>query len=175
MNRKTLLNGGIIILIIIIAGITLIYNNSNNNINFTNNNKISLEGKNTTINGYNCMIPDQYQNGCVTNKTSYSLYGTDNDSLYITVYSNDDDGDKMYNSDMSYFAEGENNQDTGLKTENTTVDNHQILYVSLHSETRGDYRLAFFKVKDKRVMIEWLGNDINNNIKNIINSFYQLN
>ena len=173
MNRKRLLIGGIIILIIIIAGIFILSDNTNNP--SSTNNNTNLEGKNTTINGYSCMIPDNYQNGCVTNKTGYSLYGTDNDSLYITVYSNDDDGDKMYNSDMSYFAQGENNQDTGLKTENTTINNHQILYVSLHSETRGDYKLAFFKVKDKRVMIEWLGNDINDNIKNIINSFYQLN
>lgn len=173
MNRKALIIG-IIILIIIIAGI-VIFSNTNNQGTSSENDNVNLTGKNTSINGYTCMIPDSYQNGCVTNKTGYGLYGTSNDSLYITVYNNDADGDQMYNSDYSYFAEGENNQDTGLTCENKTVDGHQITYVGLHSETRGDYRLAFFNVNNKRVMIEWLGSDVNDDIKNIIDSFYILN
>lgn len=173
MNRKTLISG-IIILIIIIAGL-IVFTVNNNDQSVSNNNTANLTGKNTTINGYTCMIPDNYQNGCVTSKTGYDLYGTSNDSLYITVYNNDGDGDNMYNNDYAYFAEGENNQDTGLSTENTTVNGHNIYYVSLHSNTRGDYRLAFFSVNNKRVMIEWLGNNINPDIQNIINSFYALN
>lgn len=172
MNKKILIGGIIVIIIIITIGI-IINDNDNNNQNYDNN--MSLEGKNTTINGYEILIPVSYQNGCVTDKDGYSLYGTDNDSLYITVYNNDKAGDNMYNSDYAYFAQGENNDDTGLKTENTTVSNHQIEYVSLHSESRGDYRLAFFKVKNKRILVEWLGNNLNNDIKTIIDSSYEYN
>lgn len=169
MNRKTLIIG-IIILIMLIAGL-MIFNNSSN----TKTTNTTFNGVKTNINEYSCMIPKEYQNGNVTNHPGYGLYGTDNDTLYITVYSNDKNGNDMYNGDWDYFAKGENNVDEGPKTENITYDGHEIVYVALHSNTRGDYRLAFFEVKGKRVMLEWRGNDINPNIANIINSFYALN
>lgn len=170
MNSRNL-KIGIIIVIIIIAGL-IVMNNHSNNSNITNSN---LNGKVTKINEYKCMIPKEYQNGNVTNYEGYSLYGTDNDTLYITVYNNDNGGDTMYNGDWAYFAKGENNIDKGPTTENRTLNGHDIVYVALKSEQRGEYRLAFFDVKGKRIMIEWLGNDINPSINNIINSFYALN
>ncbi len=172
MNKKTILIG-IIILVIVLAGLIIINHDSGDS--SSGNTSQSFSGVKTEINGYSCMIPEEYQNGNLTDYPGYGLYGTDNDTLYITVYSNDNDGDTMYNGDWAYFAEGENNEDEGPTTENRTLDGHEIVYVALHSESRGDYRLAFFEVNGKRVMLEWRGSDINPGISNIINSFYALN
>ena len=173
MNKKILSLIIVLIILIVVSFGVLNFSNSDN----ANNTSVKhdLKGEKINLNGYTCMIPESYQNGNSSNQTGISIYGTDNGTIYVTVYNNDEDGDYVHNGDMSYFAYGENNVDNNPKIENITVDGHDILYVIQHSDIRGDYRLAFFTVNDKRVLIEWLGNDINDDVKNIINSFYELN
>lgn len=188
MNKKIL--GIIFIIIVLICG-SAIYLNYSNNINnsFSNitsktinntenaiNENIDLKGEKTTINGLNTMIPDKYANGTIKSSSGIETYGKyDDDSIYVTVYDNSPAGDKVYQGDIDYFAYGIANKDNNPKRENITLANHTILYVIQHSDTRGDYRLAFFEVSGQKVLIEWLGNEVTPDIKNIIYGFYELN
>jgi len=180
MNKKIL--GLIFILIVIICGLTIyfIYNNSNdiaNTNNHTNNDEnIDLKGEKTTINGLTTMIPDRYANGTIKKSPGIETYGKyEDDSIYVTVYDNSPAGDKVYQGDIDYFAYGIANKDNNPKRENITIATHTILYVTQNSDTRGDYRLVFFEVNGKKVLIEWLGDKITPDIKNIIYGFYELN
>lgn len=163
--------------IIIIACASLIYlTTSNEDNNSSNSQDTPIYGETISINGFDCKVGNKYTGGNITiDNSGIQTYGTNNGSIYITVYNNNEEGDNIYNGDISYFAYGESNVDDNPQRQNITVNGHDILYVIQHSDTRGDYRLAFFKVADKRVLIEWVGSEIDNDIKNIINSFYQLN
>ena len=122
------------------------------------------------------MIPSSYANGTIKKSPGIETYGTyESDSIYITVFDNSKQGDKVYQGDIDYFAYGIANKDNNPKRENITIANHTILYVTQHSDTRGDYRLAFFEVNGQKVLIEWLGHEITPDIKSIIYSFYELN
>lgn len=178
MNKKVL---AILIVIIIIVGGIAIYLSylstlsSENNLS-DNNSAIELKGEKIAINGLNCMIPSSYANGTIKKSPGIETYGTyESDSIYITVYDNSNQGAKVYQGDIDYFAYGIANNDNNPKRENVTILDHTILYVTQHSDTRGDYRLAFFEVDGKKVLIEWLGNEITPDIETIIYSFYKLN
>ena len=188
MNKKNF--GIIIIIIILICGLSIyfIYNNINNgkdsNIIFNNSNdaknisneNIDLKGEKITINGLTTMIPDRYANGTIKTSPGIETYGKyDDDSIYVTVYSNSKEGNRVYQGDIDYFAYGIGNKDNNPKRQNITIANHNILYVIQHSDSRGDYRLVFFEVNGKKVLIEWLGEEITPDIKNIIYGFYELN
>lgn len=193
MNKKNIIIIGIIIICII--GAYFIFsslnnqNNSNNNSNNVNdiintNNNINnisdesfeLKGEKTTINGLITMIPSKYSNGTIKASSGIETYGKyDDDSIYITVYDDSSQGEKVYQGDIDYFAYGIANNDNNPDRENITIANHTILYVTQHSDTRGDYRLAFFEVNGKKVLIEWLGNEVTPDIENIIQGFYKLN
>ena len=194
MNKKNIIIIGIIIIICIIGAYFIFsslnnQNNSNNNSNNTNdiintNNNINnigdesfeLKGEKTTINGLITMIPSKYSNGTIKASSGIETYGKyDDDSIYITVYDDSSQGEKVYQGDIDYFAYGIGNKDNNPKKENITIANHTILYVTQHSDTRGDYRLAFFEVNGKKVLIEWLGNEVTPDIENIIQGFYKLN
>jgi len=180
MNKKIL--GLMFILIVIICGLNIYfnYNNSNDVVNTNNHTSnyesIELKGEKTTINGLSTMIPDRYANGTIRPSPGIETYGKyDDDIIYVTVFDNSPQGNKVYQGDIDYFAYGIANKDNNPKRENITIANHTILYVTQHSNTRGDYRLAFFEVNGKKVLIEWLGNEITPDIKNIIYGFYKLN
>jgi hypothetical protein len=193
MNRKKLVIITTLILICII-GAYFIFNNNILNDNFDDNNDgnidfgnerinirstnetVDLKGEKTKINGLYTMIPDRYSNGTIKTSSGIETYGKyDDDSIYVTVYTDSADGNKVYQGDIDYFAYGIANQDNDPKRTKITLFNNEILYVIQHSDTRGDYRLAFFKVNDKKVFIEWLGTEIAPDIKNIIYGFYKLN
>ena len=141
-----------------------------------NDSAIELKGEKTVINRVTCMIPHSYANGTIKKSQGIETYGTyKSDSIYITVYDISKQGDKVYQGDIDYFAYGIANKDNNPKRENITMADHTILYVTQHSQTRGDYRLAFFEVNGQKVLIEWLGHEITPDIKNIIYSFYMLN
>ncbi|RBQ23342.1 hypothetical protein ALNOE001_09010 [Candidatus Methanobinarius endosymbioticus] len=161
-------------------------NNENiikNNVNHHDKNNISsineslnLKEEKTNINGLATMIPAKYSNGTIKNSPGIQTYGKyDEDSIYVTVYDDSSDGNEVYQGDIDYFASGIGNKDNNPKQETVTILSNEILYVTQHSDTRGDYRLAFFKVNDKKVLIEWLGTEITPDIKNIIYGFYELN
>lgn len=188
MNKKIL--GIIVIILVLICGSAIYfgYNNNINNVfsdtssNNSNNTEnihdesISLKGEKITINGLATMIPDRYANGTIKTSSGIETYGKyDDDSIYVTVYDNSDEGNKVYQGDIDYFAYGIANKDNNPKRENITIANQTILYVTQHSDTRGDYRLAFFEVNGKKILIEWLGSEITPDIKNIIYGFYKLN
>jgi len=175
MNKKIL--AIIIVIIIMICGIAIYLNFSTpENILKGNDSDIELKGEKTIINGLTCMIPSSYSNGTIKKSPGIETYGTyQSDSIYITVYDISKQGDKVYQGDIDYFAYGIANKDNNPKRENITMANHTILYVTQHSDTRGDYRLAFFEVNGQKVLIEWLGTEITPDIKNIIYSFYKLN
>jgi len=176
MKKKVI---GLLILFIIVLGGFAISSFYSTDItqNNTNNSSQQLTGEKTMINGLTCMIPSSYQGGSLNTSTpGIETYGTyQNDQIYVTVYSPNSNGNKVYQGDIDYFVNNIGNTDINQGKENTTVNGHQIQYISQHSNTRGDYRLAFFQVGDKKVLIEWLGSSITQKIKNIINSFYQLN
>jgi hypothetical protein len=157
--------------------IYLIYFSTHENILTNDNNPaIELNGEKLVINGLTCMIPSNYSNGTIKKSPGIETYGTyQSDSIYITVYDISKQGDEVYQGDIDYFAYGIANKDNNPKRENITMANHTILYVTQHSDTRGDYRLAFFEVNGQKVLIEWLGTEITPDIKNIIHSFYKLN
>ncbi|KZX16920.1 hypothetical protein MBCUT_04710 [Methanobrevibacter cuticularis] len=150
---------------------------SNTNSNETHDDdNFKLEGNEITINGLKTMIPNSYSNGTLKTSSGIETYGTySTDAIYITVYDNSSKGDAVYQGDIDYFAYGIANKDNNPKRENITLDTHDILYVMQHSDTRGNYRLIFMKVNEKKVLIEWLGNEITPDIKNIVYSFYELN
>lgn len=178
MNKKVL--AILIGIIIIISGVAILSYLSNLSPESTllddSSSAIELKGEKVTINGFNCIIPSSYANGTIKKSLGIETYGTyESDSIYITVFDNSKQGDKVYQGDIDYFAYGIANKDNNPKRENITILNHSILYVTQHSDTRGDYRLAFFEVNDKKVLIEWLGTEITPDIKNIIYSFYKLN
>ncbi|MCL2156734.1 MAG: hypothetical protein FWH54_01790 [Methanobrevibacter sp.] len=178
MNKKNLV--WLIVIIIVICAIAtyLIYTSTLTSENSSNNidSNIELKGDEIKINGFTCMIPSSYTNGTLKKSQGIETYGTyESDSIYITVYDNSPEGDKVYQGDIDYFAYGIANKDNNPKKENITIANHTILYVTQHSNTRGDYRLAFFEVNGKKVLIEWLGSEVTPDIKNIIYSFYKLN
>lgn len=143
------------------------------NNNLSNDSPIELKGKETIINELKCLIPNSYQNGSIIIKPGINTYGTENGSIYITVYNDSKEGNAVYDGDLEYFAYGKFNKDNNPTRQNITIDGHDILYVIQHSDIRGDYRLTYFKVNDKKVMIEYLGNDITTDIENIIISFYK--
>jgi hypothetical protein len=187
MNKKIL---GIIIIVLICGlGIYFAYdnifnsnstdNNSNSGLNINNNinnENIDLKGEKTTINGLTTMIPDRYADGTIKPSPGIETYGKyDDDSIYVTVYDDSPEGMKVYQGDIDYFAYGISNSDKNLKKENITLANHTILYVGQHSDSRGDYSLVFFEVNGKKVLIEWLGQEITPDIKNIIYGFYESN
>lgn len=188
MNRKKLAIITILIVLVCIIGAyfifdnnTILNNNSNNNNNeidniTSTNETLDLKGKKTNINGLVTMIPDKYSNGTIKTSSGIETYGKyDDDSIYVTVYSNSSAGNRVYQGDIDYFAYGIANKDNNPKRENITLFDNEILYVTQYSDTRGEYRLAFFQVNDKKVLIEWLGTEITPNIKNIIYGFYELN
>jgi hypothetical protein len=174
MNKKII--GLLILFIIALGGFSISSLYTTNNINNTNNTS-QLIGEQNTINGLKCKIPDTYLGGSLNTSTpgiqTYGTYKTD--QIYITVYSPDNNGNKVYQGDVDYFINGIGNTDVNQAKENKTINGHNIQYISQHSNTRGDYRLAFFQVGEKKVLIEWLGSSITPDIENIINSFYQLN
>jgi hypothetical protein len=176
MNKKIL--AILIVIIIIICGLAIYlsyFTSYENNIN-NNDSAIELKGEKTIINGFTSIIPSSYTNGTIKKSPGIETYGTyESDSIYITVFDNSKQGDRVYQGDIDYFAYGIANKDNDPKRDNITIDNHTILYVTQHSDTRGDYRLAFFEVNDKKVLIEWLGQEITPDIKTIIYSFYKLN
>jgi len=184
MNKITL---GIIIIIVLICGLAIYFTFNNNDIdnninnNDSNNNtkinyKIELKGEKTIINGLTTMMPERYTNGTIKKSSGIETYGKYNDdSIYITVYDDSQDGNKVYQGDIDYFAYGIANKDNNPKRENITIANHSILYVNQHSNTRGEYRLVFFEVNGKKVLIEWLGDEVILDIENIIYGFYELN
>ncbi|MCL2115190.1 MAG: hypothetical protein FWH29_03095 [Methanobrevibacter sp.] len=179
MNKKV--SAILIVIIIMICGVAIYLSNfsglsSENTLTDNDSLAIELEGEEIIINGFTCMIPSSYANGTIKKSPGIETYGTyESDSIYITVYDNSPEGDKVYQGDIDYFAYGIANKDNNPKRENVTIANHTILYVTQHSDTRGDYRLAFFEVNGKKVLIEWLGHEISPEIKNIIHSFYKLN
>ncbi|MEA4956816.1 hypothetical protein SDC9_07360 [bioreactor metagenome] len=179
MNKKNMVIIGIIIIIILIAGAYFIFNNQNNekiDKNLNNNQSFEISGEKIAINGLTTMITNKYTNGTINTSSGIETYGKYNDgSIYVTVYDNSAQGEKVYNGDIDYFAYGIANEDNNPQRENITIGNHSILYVTQHSDTRGDYRLAFFEVNGKKVLIEWLGNEITPDIENIIYGFYKLN
>ncbi|MDR2967933.1 MAG: hypothetical protein LBU74_08310 [Methanobacteriaceae archaeon] len=178
MNKKVLAIS--VVAIIMICGVAIYLSHTSNlspekTLN-DDNSVIELKGEKIIINGLSSMIPSSYANGTLKKSPGIETYGTyESDSIYITVYDNSKQGDKVYQGDIDYFAYGIANKDNNPKIENITIANHAILYVTQHSDTRGDYRLAFFKVNGQKVLIEWLGNEITPDIKNIIYSFYKLN
>ncbi|KZX10104.1 hypothetical protein [Methanobrevibacter filiformis] len=171
-----------IAIIIIVIAIILLFsfsyftnfniNNSSNSNNSINSKEFNLSGEEVTINGLRTLIPKSYQNGEIIVKPGINTYQTKNGSIYVTVYSDSKDGDSVYDGDMEYFAYGKFNEDKNPKRENITLNNQNILYVTQHSDIRGDYRLAFFEAKNKRVMIEWVGSNLSDDVKNIILGFY---
>jgi len=176
MNKKSF--AILLVIIIMICGIAIYLNFSTSPENILNGNgtEIELKGEKKIINGLTCMIPSSYSNGTIKKSPGIETYGTyQSDSIYITVYDISKQGDKVYQGDIDYFAYGIANKDNNPKRENITIANHTILYVTQHSNTRGDYRLAFFEVNGKKVLIEWLGSEITPDIENIIHSFYKLN
>lgn len=197
MNKKKLVVITILIALICIIGAYFIFNNYNindninnlidsnnidkNNENTTNsinsnNQSFDLKGKKSNINGLATIIPDKYSNGTIKPSSGIETYGKyDDDSIYVTVYDNSADGNRVYQGDIDYFAYGIGNKDNNPRRENITLFNNEILYVIQHSNTRGDYRLVFFQVNDKKVLIEWLGTEITPDVKNIIYGFYTLN
>ena len=179
MNKKVLTL--LIVIVIMICGLATYFHYistlpSGNTLTNNSDSAIELEGDELMINGFTCMIPNSYANGTLKKSPGIETYGTyQSDSIYITVYDNSQEGNKVYQGDIDYFAYGIANKDNNPKRENITIANHTTLYVSQHSDTRGDYRLIFFEVNGKKVLIEWLGNEITPDIKNIIYSFYILN
>ncbi|MDR0900498.1 MAG: hypothetical protein LBM26_02455 [Methanobrevibacter sp.] len=148
----------------------------NSNLNNSNiDRSIEIKGKEIAINGLKCLIPNSYQKGSIVVKPGINTYEGMNGSIYITVYNNSNEGNAVYNGDLEYFAYGKFNEDNNPKRENITLEGHDILYVTQHSDIRGNYRLTYFKVNDKKVMIEYLGNELTDDIKTIILSFYKLN
>ena len=160
----------IIVIAIIIVSLSYLTNNDNNNLNKRN---VELSGEEVKINGLKTLIPESYQDGEIVEKPGINTYQTKNGSIYVTVYNNSKDGDNVYNGDMDYFAYGKSNEDKLLKRENITINGYEVLYVSQYSKLRGNYRLAFFKAKDKRIMIEWVGDSLSSDIENIILGFYR--
>jgi len=179
MNKKIL--AILIVIIIIVSGLAIYLSyfstlSSESTLTEDNNSAIELYGEETVINRFMCMIPSSYANGTLKKSPGIETYGTyESDSIYITVFDNSEQGNKVYQGDIDYFAYGIHNKDNNPKRENITIANNTILYVIQHSDTRGDYRLVFFEVNGQKVLIEWLGHEITPDIKNIIYSFYKLN
>ena len=177
MNKKIL--AILIMIIVMICGLAIYLNFSispENILASDNGSDIELKGDETIVNGFTCMIPSRYANGTIKKSPGIETYGTyQSDSIYITVYDISKQGNKVYQGDIDYFAYGIANKDNNPKRENITIANHTILYVTQHSQSRGDYRLAFFEVNGHKVLIEWLGHEITPDIQNIIYSFYKLN
>ena len=179
MNKKIL--AILILIIVIICGLAIYFSYSSyfslkTSLMNGNSSAIELYGEEITINKLKCMIPNSYANGTLKKSPGIETYGTyESDSIYITVYDNSEEGNNVYQGDIDYFAYGIANEDDNPKRENITIANHTILYVTQHSDTRGDYRLAFFEVNGQKVLIEWLGSEVTPDIENIIYSFYKLN
>ena len=123
--------------------------------------------------GIKFKLPEKYISGILLSgnvidgvETGHS-YESNDGGLFIKVYlsgENSSERDNEYNSYM----------DSNSAVEVLTISGHEIIVA--HNDTNSQpFSIAFFEVNGNEIVIKWDGANIDEYIKAIIASFYELN
>ncbi len=156
----------IIIAIIAIAGVFLSGPANNNETTIDTNNWNSKE-----LAGIKFKVPEKYSSGIsmtgsvIDGKETGNVY--ESNGLLINVYLS---GENLTDRDNEYDSYMKSN----ASTEIIKISGNDVTIA--HNDTSSQsFSVAFFEVGGNQIVIKWDGNTINNEIKAIIASFYELN